>query len=139
VSEADGSRSELLQYFVTVLHPFDRGPVQIRISVAASDSGGIPDEVFMLERASGDEDAQAIERLITNELKGIVSDSAEDDWPPEPHSLKVERSSTSRGGEFSSLLIEHRCRRGGLNCGQPDRTGVPPHSFKGPARRCTTN
>jgi hypothetical protein len=93
-------------YLVTVLHSFDRSPDQIRISVAASDSGGSPDEVYTLALTIGEGDAQAIERLITDELKGIVSDSAEEDQPQRPNILNVKRSSTDWGGEFSNLAVD---------------------------------
>jgi hypothetical protein len=89
-----------------VLHSFDRSPDRIRISVATSDSGGSPDEVFILALTIRDGDAQAIERLITDELKGIVSDSAEEHRPPRPNILNVKRSSTDWGGESSNLAVD---------------------------------
>jgi hypothetical protein len=90
---------------VTVVHTFDRSPDEIRISVAASESGGSPDEVFSLALTIGEGDVLAIERLITDELKGIVSDSAEEDRPPRPNILKVKRSSTDWGGSFADLAV----------------------------------
>jgi hypothetical protein len=91
---------------VTVLHSFDRSPDQIRISVAASDSGDSPDEVFTLALTIGEGDAQAIERLITDELKGIVSDAAEGDRPTRPNILTVKRNSTDWGGESANLAVD---------------------------------
>ena len=90
---------------MTVLHPFDNSPDEIRVCVLAADSpGSVPDEVFLLELTMSGQEADAIERLITDELKDIVFDPALPGVPA-PHRLKIERDSLSWGGSGSLLNI----------------------------------